>query len=266
MKKRCIAFNLLILFLGLTCLSYAQTESEDLPLGMIFGAGVGAEYFSQTISWDDDTQKSSMPTFLITLNADVEIIDGLILGAIVGYASSKFNDMVFRQLPVSLEYQAGSIGGFAFGAEAQYTFFSTYDFDISAVGQYLYYSGATKEWDIPGLAVEGKAQGKPKWTRAVLGLCIEYTGFDYLYPCLTAAYSPLSGSIAMDESIDSLTGNEKKDFSGKSNFMLGLGALYELTDSIGITTEIDLKPYSGSENYYDGGIDFGVVVKVRYEF
>jgi hypothetical protein len=266
MNKARITFSLLILFFGLTCLSYSQTESEGLMQKINFGAGVGLEYFSRTVSWDDDTQKSSMPAFLITLNVEAEFTDGFTLGIMVGYISSKFNEMVFRELPISIEYDAGAIGGFALGAEAKYSFFNSYDFAISAIGQLLYYSGGTKEWDIPGLNVEGRARGKPKWIKPVIGLSFEYKGMDYFYPYLNVAFSPLSGSFKMDETIDSLTGTEKKDFSGKSKFMLGLGGLYELTDSVGITAEIDLMPYSGKEDYYDGGLDFGFMVRVRYQF
>ncbi|MFC2163871.1 hypothetical protein ACFLT2_02595 [Acidobacteriota bacterium] len=259
MKKRYVGFGILILLFGISCLSYAQTESEGLPNQMTFGAGVGFEYFNRTISWDDGELTSPLKTLMLTLNADIEIIDGLTLGAIVGYASSNMDALMFRELPISLELNSGSISGFALGAEAEFVFYRTYDFALSAIGQFLYYSGGTKEWDIPGLSVEGKAKGKPKWSRGIIGLSFEYTGMDYFFPYASLSYTPLWGSFEMDESIDGLTGTEKKDIKGKGKFAIGLGGLYEISDSIGLKAEIDILPYSG-------GVDLGILVRIRYEF
>jgi len=259
MKKRYVGFGILFLFFGITCLSYAQTESEGIPNQMTFGAGVGFEYFNRTISWDDGELTSPLKSLMFTLNVDIEVIDGLTLGAIVGYASSNYDALMFRELPISLELNAGSISGYALGAEAKFVLYSTYDFALNAIGQFLYYSGGTKEWDIPGLSVDGKAKGKPKWSRGIIGLSFEYTGMDYFYPYASLSYTPLWGSFEMEESIDGLTGTEKKDINGKGKFTVGLGGLYEITDSIGIRAEVDILPYSG-------GVDFGVLVRVRYEF
>ena len=259
MNKRHVGLGMLFLFLGMVCLSYAQTESEDLPDQMTFGAGVGFEYFNRTISWNDGEMTSPLKSLLLTLNADIEVIDGLTLGAIVGYASSNYKDLIFRDLPISLELDAGSINGFALGDEAEYALYSTYDFTLNAIGQFLYYSGGTKEWDIPGLAIEGKAKGKPKWSRGKIGLAFEYTGMEYIYPYASLCYTPLWGSFEMEETIDGLSGTEKKDIKGKGKFTLGLGGLYEITDSMDLKAEIDILPYSG-------GVDFGALVRLRYEF
>lgn len=259
MKKRYAVIGILILFFGITCLSYAQEESEGLPNRMTFGVGVGFEYFSRTISWNDGELTSPLKSLMLTFKADIEIMDGLTLGAIVGYASTNYDALIFRELPISLELNAGSISGIALGAEAEFILYSTYDFALSAIGQFLYYSGGTKEWDIPGLSVEGKAKGKPKWSRGIIGLSFEYTGLDYFYPYASLSYSPLWGSFEMNETIDGLTGTEKKDIKGKGKFTLGLGGMYEITDSIGVNAELDILPYSG-------GVDFGVLVRIRYEF
>lgn len=259
MKKRYLGFGILFLFFGISCLSYAQTESEGLFDRMTFGAGIGFEYFNRTISWEDGEMTSPLKSLMFTLKADIEVIDGLTLGGIVGYASSTYDALIFRELPISLELNAGSIGGFALGAEAEFVIYSTLDFALSAIGQFLYYSGGTKEWEIPGLSVDGKAEGKPKWSRGIIGLSFEYTGLDYFYPYATLSYTPLWGSFEMTESIDGLTGTEKKDIKGKGKFTAGLGGLYEITDSIGVNAEIDILPYSG-------GVDLGVLVRIRYEF
>jgi len=38
-----------------------------------------------------------------------------------------------------------------------------------------------------------------------------------------------------------------------------LGGLYEITDSIDFKAEVDILPYSG-------GVDFGILARIRYEF
>ena len=259
MNKKHVGLGVLFLFVGMTCLSFAQAESEDLPNQMTIGAGVGFEYFNRTIRWDDGELTSPLKSLMLTLNADIEVMDGLTLGAIVGYASSNYNDLIFREVPISLELDAGSISGFALGAEAEFTVYSTYDYALNAIGQFLYYSGGSKEWDISGLAVEGKAQGKPKWYRGIIGLAFEYTGMDYLSPYASLSYTPLWGSFEMEETIDGLSGTENKDIKGKGQFTIGLGGLYDITDSIGLKAEIDILPYSG-------GVDFGFLARLRYEF
>ncbi len=259
MKKRFVSFGILILFFGITSLSYAQTESEGLPNQMTIRAGVGFEYFNRTISWNDGELTSPLKSLMLTLNADIEVIDGLTIGAIVGYASSNYDALMFRDLPISLELNAGSISGFVLGAEAEFVLYSTYDFAINAIGQFLYYSGGTKEWGIPGLSVDGKAKGNPKWSRGTIGLSFEYTGLDYFYPYASLSFTPLWGNFEMDESIEDLTGTEKKDIKGKGKFTIGLGGLYEITNSIGLKAEIDILPYNG-------GVDFGICAKIRYEF
>jgi hypothetical protein len=137
MKKRYVGFWILFLFFGITCLSYAQTESEGLPNQMTFSAGVGFEYFNRTISWDEGELTSPLKSLMLTLNADIEVIDGLTLGAIVGFASSNYDALMFKELPISLELKVGSISGFVLGVEAEFVLYSTYDFALNAIGQFL---------------------------------------------------------------------------------------------------------------------------------
>ncbi|MBN1221649.1 MAG: autotransporter domain-containing protein [Candidatus Aminicenantes bacterium] len=259
MKRRhclCIA---LLAFLGLTCLSYSQTETEGLPGRTAIQAGLGFEYLNQTVSWDDGDQESNLKSYMITLNGGIEIIEGFTLGAFVGFASSNLDSLVFRELPISLEMDAGSINGFALGGEAEFTLFSSYDFEIGIIGQYIYFSGKEKEWEIPGLSVEGTATGKPKWQRARIGVSFEYKGFDYFYPYASVYYNRLRGNFEMQESIEELAKTEDKDIKGKANFGVGLGGTYEFTESIKLTVGADIMPYSG-------GIDFGGIIRILFEF
>lgn len=246
-------------------LSYSQEPTPDFSNGKKWSAGFGFEYFKSTISWDQDSFISKLKTTIMTFHVSYELLDGLQLGGILGYASSDFESLTFRELPISLTMDKGAIGGLLFGGEAMFTFYETSAFDFSALGQFIYFKGGEKKWDIPGLAVDGTATGKPKWTRATLGLALRYIAADPFLPYLNVAYSSLSGSFAMEESIQSLNRTEKKDISAVGKFMLGVGATYDFSDAFSLQVEADFTPY-GSGDTYKGGVDFGAFFRIMYSF
>ena len=265
MEKRYFLCVALLVFLGLVCQSFSQSGTETLSEKKAIRAGLGFEYLKQTISWDDDSQESSLKSSLITLNGSIEIMRGFTVGAFVGYAFSNLDSLVFRKLPISLELDAGSISGFALGGQACFTLFRSYDFEISVNGQYIYYAGGKKEWEIPGLSVDGTAVGKPKWQRARIGLSFNYKGFDYFYPYVTVYFNRLRGNFEMQETIVSLSRTEDKEIKGKGHFGFGLGGVYEITDAISLSAEIDILPY-GKSDEFKGGMDVGGIARILYKF
>jgi hypothetical protein len=262
--RRKILSAALMLFV-FTSLSYTQEVTPDYSNGNKWSVGLGFEYFKSTLSWDEDSLVSPLKSYLMTFHVNYEILDGLTLGAIFGYSSSDFESLTFRELPISLIIDKGAIGGLLFGGEAMFTFYETDSFDFSVLGQYIYYSGSEKQWDIPGLAVDGTATGKPKWSRAILGVSFRYLAVQPFLPYLNIAYTPLSGTFAMEESIESLKRTEEKSISSKGNFLVGLGGIYELSDSLSLILEADFVPYSSGDNY-DSGVDFGAVLRIMYSF
>ncbi len=138
--KRCIFSAVLMLFV-FTSLSYTQEVTPDFSDGKKWSAGLGFEYFKSTMSWDDDSLVSPLKSYLMTFHVNYEILDGLYLGGIFGYASSDFESLTFRELPISLTMDKGAIGGMLFGGEAVFTFYETDYFDFSVMGQYIYYNG-----------------------------------------------------------------------------------------------------------------------------
>jgi hypothetical protein len=262
--RRCIFIAILLLFV-FSSISYSQEETSDFSDSKKWSAGLGFEYFKSTMSWDEDSLVSPLKSYLMSFHVNYEIIEGLNLGAIVGYASSDYESLIFNELPVSLELDKGAIGGFLFGGEVVFTFYRTENFDFSVMGQYIYYNGGEKQWDIPGLAVEGTAAGKSKWSRVILGGTFRFLATEPLYPYLSIAYSPLWGTFSMEESIQTLNRTEEKEISSKGNVLIGIGGIYEFSDSFSLILEADLVPYSGGDNY-DGGVDFGAALRIMYSF
>jgi hypothetical protein len=265
MNKWCKIVSVLWMLSLFTPLSYTQEATPDFSYGKKWSAGLGFEYFETTISWDEDSLISPLKSYLMTFHISYEIVKDLNLGGIIGYASSDFESLTFRELPLSLTIDKGAIGGYLFGGEAEYTFYKTYSIDFSVFGQYIYFIGGEKQWDIPGLAVEGTATGKPKWSRLSLGGSFKYTAIDPFIPYLNVAYSSLSGNFELEESIQSLNRREEKDISGVGNITIGVGGIYDFSDAFRLNLEADFTPYGSGDNY-DGGFDFGALVRIMYSF
>jgi len=265
MNKWYKVVSVVFLLLLVTTLSHTQEVTPDFSDGRKWSAGLGFEYFESTISWDEDNLISPLKSYLMTFHIGYEIVKNLNLGGIFGYTSSDFESLTFRELPISLTIDKGAIGGFLFGGEADYTFYETDSLGFGVFGQYIYYLGGEKQWNIPGLAVEGTATGKPKWSRLTLGGSFKYTGTEPFVPFLTVAYNSLSGSFELEESIQSLNRREEKDISGVGKFMVGAGGIYDFSEAFKLHLEVDFTPYGSGDNY-DGGVDFGALVRIMYSF
>lgn len=260
--KMVSALMMLVVF---TTLSYTQEVTPDFSNGSRWSAGLGFEYFKRTISWDEDTLVSPLKAYLMTFHVSYEIMDGLNLGGIIGYSSSDFESLTFRELPLSLTMDKGSIGGMLFGGEAEFTFYETESFGVSVLGQYIYYKGGEKQWNIPGLAVEGTATGKPNWSRATIGASFKYLASNMFLPYLNVAFSSLSGTFSMEESIQELNRTEEKKISSVGKILIGVGAIYDFSQSFSLLLEADLTPHGSGDNY-EGGVDFGAFVRIMYSF
>ncbi|TET75454.1 MAG: hypothetical protein E3J56_00580 [Candidatus Aminicenantes bacterium] len=248
-----------LLILSLCSFSYAQFQEEESSPRISIKPGIGFEYFSRTISWDDDKYSSNLKSYFFILNVEFEIQEGFSLNALAGYSFSNFDSLIFRELPFSVELDVGDMSGFLFGGEIKKSIFSINDFEVEGLGQFVYYLGSKKEWDIPDLNVEGSVTGKPWWMRASAGPVITYTGFDYFYPYIYLSYNKLWGKFKMEQTIQELSGSEDKKITGKSVFSTSLGAIYEVFDALTLKAEASFMPYNK-------GLDFGVMLRAMYSF
>jgi len=259
MKAKLPFFMVLLFTLNLTCLSFAQIQSQEGPQKIKLKPALGFEYFSRTINWDENKYNSTLKSYLFMANLEFVIQEGFSLGLLLGYSSSNCDGMIFRQLPFSVELEVGGISGYLFGAEINKNVISYGDFELDLFAQFVYSLGVKNTWDIPGLNVESTAEGKPSWMRAVAGPLVSYQGWDYFYPYLSVNFNYLWGTFEMEETVQTLKGTEDKKFTGDGLFGFSLGAIYKATDSFSLKGEASFIPYKN-------GIDLGFMLKAAYSF
>jgi hypothetical protein len=259
MKKISAYFLGTLFALSFPFMAFSQSQGISFSNGLRIKPGIHFEYFRRKMTWDDKKYSSDLKSYLFALNAEFEIQEGFSLHAIVGYSLSNFDTLVFRQLPFSVELDVGNIDGYVLGAEIKKNLIYFNDFEVGAYGQFIYYLGKEKEWDLPGLVVEGTATGKPTWMRASLGPVFTYTGFDSFSPYLRLCYNNLWGKFRMTQNIQTLEGTEEKDLKSKSLLDASLGSIFSFTDRLFLKGEVHILPHGD-------GTDLGLVLVAGFTF
>jgi hypothetical protein len=228
-----------------------------------FRAGLSLGYLSRTFDLGEELQDTipKMTSLLASLVLEYEFQPGFSLAVHVGYSSSKFDSITFRQLPysVTVDSNSGSIGGILLGAEVEKSVVGGGALGVDILGQFFASLGLNSEWDLPGLAVEGTVKGKPIWIRASVGPVLTFRGLEIITPFLYPRFDYLWGGFELEQTVQDLKGSEKKDIKGKSLFALGLGADFDLTSSLRIRAEAGLYP-RGS------GVDYSFMVRTLLAF
>jgi len=259
MKKIITLFLATLFFLSLPKTSYPQTQEISFSNGMRIKPGAHFEYFTREVTWDEKQYTSELKSTIFALNIEIQINEGFSISALAGYALSNYDFMIFRQLPFSVELDAGNIEGYILGAELRKSLFHINDFEFGVYGQFIYQLGKEKNWDIPGLSVTGTVTGKPTWMRASAGPYIEFTGFDYFSPYLSVSYNNLWGKFEMKQKIQSLKGTEEKKLKSKSLVDITLGSILNLSANFFLKGEVHVLPY-------DNGMDLGFVAIASFSF
>lgn len=221
--------------------------------------GLGFEYFSRTILWDDEAYSTTLRSYLFTLNTAFAIQGGFTLNVILGYTLSNLDGLIFRQLPISIELGVGELGGFLIGTGLSRTLMELGDVEILGQGEFVFYYGLRQEWDIPGLNVEGTVSGRPIWMRGTVGPVFKYNGFEDFSPYLSLIFDKLWGRFKMDQDVQSLDRTENKKIKGQGDFSAAAGAVYDLTNSLRLLGELRLTPSSGT-------VDAGILLRIIYAF
>jgi hypothetical protein len=259
-KRRCPLSVLgLLLSLSLTTTAFAQAPRTPSPASVRLGFHL--EYLSQTLSWDDIGKKSTsgLESALAAVVLQLRLSRDSSASFFLGYASSNFNGLFFRQLPFSIDFEGGAIGGFLLGAELQYSLIARRSLGIDVRGQLIADLGTQKRWDIPGLAVTGSVQGKPVWTRAMVGPVLIFGRDGSTRPYVYPFFHYLWGTFEMKETVQNLTGKETKDIRGKSQFGTAVGI--ELPVSPKLAFKAEAAVYLRS-----GGSDYSAMIKTLYSF
>jgi hypothetical protein len=260
MKKRprWLTVFFLVLFLLTAQLAIAQTRPKTASSSH-FKPGLRFDYFSRTVSWSDEETTSKLTSSIGSLVLEIEFRPGFSLAAILGYSSSAFDNVAFNKLPISIDFEGGGINGYVLGGEFNGRLLSGLHFGIDIVGQFLACLGANKKWNVPGLVVSGTVEGKPTWMHASIGPQFIYRGWKGFSPYLYPSLDYLWGTFTMKETIQTLSGEEKKDLRGKSFFGIALGANINVSPKFQIKGEAGFYPYQG-------GVDYSAMVKALISF
>ncbi len=265
MKKISIYFLGILFSLSSPFAAFSQSQEVSFSNGLSIKPGIHFEYFGREITWDEKKYMSEIKSYVFALNAEFEINDDFSLHALIGYSLSNFDELVFRQLPYSVDLEVGNIDGLVLGAELRKSFIYSGNFELGAYGQFIYYMGKQNEWNLPGLNVPGTVTGKPSWMRVSLGPVIKYTGFDYFSPYLRLCYNNLWGKFKMTQNVQPvedqplLEGTEEKDLRSRSLVDVSVGSIIHLTDRFFLEGEIHMLPHGG-------GVDLGFVFVAAFSF
>jgi len=246
----------------------SQQAVSKIPIS----PGLSFEYFSRTVSWDpdpatkEDRYSSRLQSLLGLLHLDYEIRNGSLVGVLFGYSLADFNGLIFRQLPFSIDYQAGSIGGVLVGADLGQDLISSGYVEIKAMAQFVIYLGSTKNLEVTTLNAEGSLAAKPDdWMRVQIGPVASYRGFEYFSPFLSVAYNKLWGKFTMTETIGDLKGSEEKKVSSKSIIGISLGTKFEPSPNFSLKAEGTLLPFKKGTNQ-GWGFDWGGALHATFSF
>jgi len=268
MKRKLLplgAILLSFLFMGLVTVPLCAEEEEKK---LAVKPGLSVEYISRTISWDEDKYSSRLKSTFGLLDLKFEVQEKLFLSALIGYSSSDFNGLVFRQLPffVAFEDEGGIISGYLLGAELNKTILERPDtYEIGLMAQFVYYLGSRMTWEITELNEKMTLEGKPNWMRAVAGPYFCYRGYEYWSPYLFINFNKLWGKFEMTETIVDLTGTEDKKIKGKALLGISIGTTYEPSTHFSLQSEATILPFDkGQEAGWR--LDFGIRVKAIYSF
>jgi hypothetical protein len=236
----------------------AQDAQDAVPAatGPVMKLGLGLEYFSRTLSWDDGLRSSPMTAAFGVARLEVELRKGFTLGACLGYGLSNFNGLVFRNLPFSLDYEAGTSGSFLAGIDGEADPFKIGDFEIGVLGRYVISLGGTKTLAISGLNASGTADARALWMRVQAGPVVRYMGYQDFTPYLALMYDRLWGTFTTTETVKELSGTEDKKIAGEGSIGAAFGVVYEPLANLSFRGEVGAIPYkkiSGSGLGFDLG-------------
>lgn len=258
-QRHHLASYLIVLVLCVGLGPTAMLKAQEAPTGLKIKPGLGMEYFTRTIQWDEKAHSSKLKSLLLSFNTEFQVSTGFSINLRAGYAFSNFNGLIFRELPFSIDYEAGNTGGLFLGGEINKTLITSHKIEIAVQAQFTASIGLKQEWEIPDLNVEGKVEGSPLWMRASAGPVFFYRGLDYLYPYLSFQFNYLWGTFTMDQKVQSLTGKEEKKISGKGLFGISFGAVYEASNNIIFKGEAHVVPFGG-------GVDTGISGMILFAF
>jgi hypothetical protein len=234
-------------WLGIAALAFALTgvrplAGQDEGISIRVLPGLGVEYFSRTLAWDADTSTSPLKASLASARVEMTVTNAARLGVFGGYGDSNFNGLVFRGLPFSVDYEAGSTGSFFAGADLDAGLFPLGDFKIGVTVQYLWVFPHETNHALPSLNQTGTVEAKATWRRIIAGPIIRYMGYESFVPFVALTYDHLWGTFTLSETVQDLSGTEEKQIQGKGSVGISLGTAFEPTPAFRLNFELNALP------------------------
>lgn len=242
-----------------------RAQEEDVVFRPGLRTSFQVEVFSRTLVWDEGARSSRILAPWAAFSVDYRLLPGLSLGVLAGYSLPNWNGLVFRGLPFSIDYEAGSTGGFLLGAEIDASLFKTGFWELNASARTSIFLGGAKTLPITGLAVDGALDVQGTWMRIQAGPVLIYRGFELFSPFFSLAYDHFWGHLEITETIEDLTGTERKAVSGAGNIAASFGTSFEPSPFFSLKIEGTLIPFKkiGSGGL---GADFGGSLRAVLSF
>jgi hypothetical protein len=237
----------------------ARTTGTGLFGGVTLRVGLQGGFGDRTVCWDKGTDETKVKTRTAGLSVDLTFPRGFGISLFGGMAFTDPRGTVFRHLPISLDYQGGTVRGFAFGAGVRKSLFAFGDFETGARARYVIFMGPSKTWPIEGFAVDGEAQGKPKWSEFEIGPTLTYKAYKNFTPSLGVSLSWFRGDFRMTETLGEIGGTQVRKLAQKGLLRVALGAAWDLGRGVVVDGEVGIIPVKG-------GPDIGATVRVLYGF
>jgi len=248
--------TVLCILAALAALLAVGRARADEPNVKSIAAGLGFESFSRTAVWSGDEAPSRLLASAITARAELGIGKSLGLSLFAGLSFTDGGDLTFDTLPISLQLAGSTIPGFILGAEAGAALKRLGDFEIGAVGRFVYNFGMSKSWPLEGFAVDGQATAQPSWLELAVGPRVVYGAFDRVVPYVEVTARMLWAGIRMTEVLGELEGRETKRVNGDFAVAVALGADARVTDRIAVKGKAGIMPTTGG---IDTVFSFGVL-------
>jgi len=261
MTRRRVPAVLGAVVFGLVASAGAFGQSPEPDRQPRFKPGVFVEYFSRTIASDGDSAQTMLKTGFGGLRFETRISNGLSFGVLAGYGFSNANGLVFRDLPFSIDYEAGAAGGFLAGADVHNSFIRTKKYEIEGLARFVAYFGGKKQVGVTNLNLPGGVDARGTWMRVQAGPVLRYFGSEDLSPFISLFVDRLWGTYTVNETIFDLTGTEEKKISGKGWVRGSFGITYSPYAFFSLEAEVTALPYNkvaGGLNFDYGGSVVGI--------
>jgi hypothetical protein len=225
-------------------------------------AGADAEAFSRSIAWDEKTGSSILKAGLGMIRVGLELPGGTTFALLAGYSTNNWNGLVFRELPFSIDYEAGALGAILLGTDIDVPLFKPGKWEIGASGRVLFSFGSGGEWTLTGLHQVGTFNGRADALMIQAGPTLTYRGFEAFSPFATVFFDGFRATFTMNENINPLIGTEEKKIREQGTVGASVGMFVEPSSAFQLKVEGFLIPYTKLE----GGLKLNVGASLQTIF